>query len=77
VYNDLLNLQEIFKGNDIKCNKCNEFLHFGCARLTETIYQKMKSESKELWNCSKFKNNKDSIKPRTSSFPDTTIESLV
>jgi len=37
----------------------------------------MKSEYKELWNCSKCKNNKDSIKRKTSSFSDTIIESLV
>jgi hypothetical protein len=26
IYND-----EIFKGDNLKCNKCNAFLHFGCA----------------------------------------------
>ena len=69
--------EEIFKGDEIKCNKCNGFLHFYCSGLRENIYRKMKSESKELWNCSKCKNIKDSINPKTSSFSDTTIESSV
>lgn len=69
--------EEIYKGDELKCNKCNEFLHFGCAGLRETIFRKMKNESKELWNCSKCKNNKDLNKHKTSSFSDSTIESLV
>jgi len=44
----------------------------------ENLYiEKWKAGLKNLWNCSKCKNNKDSIKPKTSSFSDTTIESLV
>ncbi|CAI6376495.1 unnamed protein product [Macrosiphum euphorbiae] len=69
--------EEIFKGDEIKCNKCNGFLHFGCSGLRENIYRTIKSESKELWNCSKCKNIKDSVNPKTSSFSDTTIESLL
>lgn len=69
--------EEVVKGDKLKCSKCNKFLHFGCAGLRETIYRKMKIELKELWNCYKCKNNKVFIKPKTSSFSDTTIENLV
>jgi septal ring factor EnvC (AmiA/AmiB activator) len=71
--------EEIHKEDEIKCYKCIEFLHFGCASFREPVFRKLTNVAKENWSCSICKNSKNIIKnkEKTSSFSDTTIENLV
>jgi hypothetical protein len=69
--------KEVFKGDEINCNKCYAFLNFGCAGFRELVHRNMKNVSEESWSCSKCRSNIGTNKPKSSSFLDTTIENLV
>lgn len=43
--------EEIFDGDDIKCNKCKLFLHFNCAGFRETNFRKLSVANKNKWYC--------------------------
>lgn len=46
---------DIFENDNLNCNKCNVFLHFGCAALRETAFRKMSNSAKQTWCCNKCK----------------------
>lgn len=48
--------EEIFENDEIKCTKCNLFLHFGCAGQREANFRKMSQKVLENWSCLKCKN---------------------
>lgn len=56
-------IDDIHRGDDIKCTKCNEFLHFNCAGLREANFRKMSSTPKEKWYCSTCKTKKTAASP--------------
>jgi len=76
--------EDIYTGDEIKCVKCNDFLHFGCASFREASFRKLTNAAKEIWSCSgcKTKKNTNTITApfsfvNTSSFSNDTIADLV
>lgn len=76
--------EDIYTGDEIKCVKCNDFLHFGCASFREASFRKLSNAAKETWSCSgcKTKKNTNTITApssfvNTSSFSNDTIADLV
>lgn len=47
--------EDIFHGDDIKCSKCKDYLHFSCGGMRETNFRKMAKVNKEKWCCGKCK----------------------
>jgi len=78
--------EEIFTGDEIKCNSCYEYLHFACAGFRESVFKKISKSSENTWACCSCKaNNKVTVKlssqnvgeGNSSSFSNDTIEALV
>lgn len=74
-------IEDIPQGDDIKCTKCNEFLHFNCAGLREASFKKMSVALKKLWTCSNCKTKKLVMTPVTAgksqTVTDETLKSVV
>jgi len=49
--------EDIFQGDDIKCSKCKEYLHFSCGGMRETNFRKLAKVNKEKWCCAKCKSS--------------------
>jgi len=47
--------EDIFQGDDIKCSKCKDYLHFSCGGMRENNFRKMAKVNKEKWCCAKCK----------------------
>jgi len=69
---------EIHQGDEIKCVKCHEFLHFDCSGLREANFRKMSKSLKEKWSCSNFKVKKVATTPvLTQPITDETLQNVV
>lgn len=66
---------DIYDGDNLNCNKCNVFLHFGCAALRETAFRKMSNTAKQTWCCNKCKFKEQSPKTLASKSNLTTVYS--
>jgi len=74
-------IEDIPQGDDIKCSKCNEFLHFNCAFLREASFRKMSVALKKLWTCSNCKTKELVMTPvmpgKSQTVTDETLKSVV
>jgi len=69
---------EIHQGDEIKCVKCYEFLHFNCAGIREANFRKMSKSLKEKWSCSNCKVKKVATAPvLTQPITDETLQNVV